>query len=417
MTWFRLARQELLRFLRGHYIRPAGIIALMLVPSLYGTLYLWSNWDPYGRLHRVPVAVVNADRPVRLPDGTRVAGGQQLTQTLLKGRQFDWRQVSAAEADRGIERGDYLFGLDIPADFSKRLASPASGHPQQARLNLDLNDANGFIISKLSELVGSALQAQIDQAAFTSYSQAALSRAAGGKSGPQLPTGAAGIESLAKSLGNPVAITSHNRNPAGVYGVGLAPFLLSIGLWVFGIAVYEILRPLDVRALGAGARPWQVALGGLALPLVMSWIAAGVLLLICHWGLGLDPLRTGETIGIMVLGASAFTAISHFLRAWLGIPGALLSLVLLMVQLTSCGGLYPVQTTPAPFRWLHTIVPMRYLVDALRVTLSGGHDPYLWRAIWVLLAVFLGFVLLLVWHASSRRTWTHERLHPAFGHF
>ena len=36
-------------------------ILLILVPLLYGALYLWSNWDPYGRLDKVPVAVVNSD--------------------------------------------------------------------------------------------------------------------------------------------------------------------------------------------------------------------------------------------------------------------------------------------------------------------------------------------------------------------
>ena len=43
---FRLAGYELRRF-KG----PLPILALLflvLVPLLYGALYLWSNWDPYG---------------------------------------------------------------------------------------------------------------------------------------------------------------------------------------------------------------------------------------------------------------------------------------------------------------------------------------------------------------------------------
>ena len=49
----KLAGFELRRF-KG----PLPIIALLfllLVPSLYGALYLWSNWDPYGRLDQVPI--------------------------------------------------------------------------------------------------------------------------------------------------------------------------------------------------------------------------------------------------------------------------------------------------------------------------------------------------------------------------
>ena len=60
----KLASYELRRF-KG----PLPIVALLfllLVPTLYGALYLWSNWDPYGKLDQVPVAVVNQDVPVEV---------------------------------------------------------------------------------------------------------------------------------------------------------------------------------------------------------------------------------------------------------------------------------------------------------------------------------------------------------------
>lgn len=33
-----------------------------MLPLLYGALYLWSFWDPYGRLDKIPVALVNDDK-------------------------------------------------------------------------------------------------------------------------------------------------------------------------------------------------------------------------------------------------------------------------------------------------------------------------------------------------------------------
>ena len=48
----RLAALELRRFGRGKLPR-AALVALLLLPLLYGALYLWSFWDPYGRLDRV----------------------------------------------------------------------------------------------------------------------------------------------------------------------------------------------------------------------------------------------------------------------------------------------------------------------------------------------------------------------------
>ena len=60
-----LFKYELRRF-RG--ILP--IIALTfvtLVPFIYGAVYLAANWDPYGHLSSLPVAIVDEDEPVERP--------------------------------------------------------------------------------------------------------------------------------------------------------------------------------------------------------------------------------------------------------------------------------------------------------------------------------------------------------------
>ena len=57
MTAIRLALTELRRVTAGRLPR-AALIALVLVPTLYGGLYLYANKDPYGGLERVPAAVV-----------------------------------------------------------------------------------------------------------------------------------------------------------------------------------------------------------------------------------------------------------------------------------------------------------------------------------------------------------------------
>ncbi|MGC5411716.1 YhgE/Pip family protein, partial [Streptomyces sp. DT225] len=100
---------ELRRFGRGRLPR-AALVALLLLPLLYGALYLWSFWDPYGRLDRIPVALVNADTGATA-DGKRLAAGDQITGKLLESKTFDWHEVSAAEAERGVEDGTYYLSL------------------------------------------------------------------------------------------------------------------------------------------------------------------------------------------------------------------------------------------------------------------------------------------------------------------
>ena len=50
----RLALFELRRFTRAP-ITVAALVVLTLVPLLYGALYLWAFWDPYGNMHHIPV--------------------------------------------------------------------------------------------------------------------------------------------------------------------------------------------------------------------------------------------------------------------------------------------------------------------------------------------------------------------------
>jgi putative membrane protein len=115
---------------------------------------------------------------------------------------------------------------------------------------------------------------------------------------------------------------------------------------------------------------------------------------------------------VVALAVAAFTAIVHVLRLALGAVGDALALLLLMIQLTSCGGLYPPETLPAPFEAIHPLLPMTYLVDALRVTVSGGQPGHAWRAVAVLAGFLLVALVLLVLTVRRQRMWTMARLKP-----
>ena len=52
---------DLKRYSRGTLPRVA-IITVVLLPLLYGAMYLWAFWNPFAEVNKVPVALVNADR-------------------------------------------------------------------------------------------------------------------------------------------------------------------------------------------------------------------------------------------------------------------------------------------------------------------------------------------------------------------
>jgi putative membrane protein len=218
--------------------------------------------------------------------------------------------------------------------------------------------------------------------------------------------------SMADTLSNPVKVTLSNVHPATVYGRGLAPFFFGIALWVFGIVAFLLLRPISTRLLAGRTGPLTTAFAAW-LPVFAVGLAGGLLLfVVVNFGLGLHPVNVLGTIGVIALAVAAFTAIVHVLRLAFGAVGDALALVLLMIQLTSCGGLYPPETLPAPFKAIHPVLPMTHLVDALRVTVSGGQASHLWRAIAVLAGYLAVALVLLVWTAGRQRTWTLSRLKP-----
>src|SRR6476469_1503777 len=163
----RLASYELRRF-KG----PLPIVALLfllLVPTLYGALYLWSNWDPYGKLDQVPVAVVNEDVPVTGPDGQPVDAGNRLVAELQNDPIFDWQFVDADTAAAGLADGEYYLTITIPADFSANLVSGATDDPERAVVIMNRDDVNGYVIGLMTSTVQQRLEAAINRAAISAY--------------------------------------------------------------------------------------------------------------------------------------------------------------------------------------------------------------------------------------------------------
>ncbi|GAA2240937.1 YhgE/Pip domain-containing protein [Rarobacter faecitabidus] len=158
---------ELRRFRRGT-VPKLAILALILIPLLYGALYLWAFWDPTGRMDQLPVAIVNADEGSVVGDQPLNAG-QQVTDELVSSADLDWKVTTAADADQGVRDGTYYFAVTLPADFSRSIASAAGDDPQGANMYVTYNDANSFLASTLGrsamEQVQTAVRAKIsDQA-------------------------------------------------------------------------------------------------------------------------------------------------------------------------------------------------------------------------------------------------------------
>ncbi|MFT3888259.1 MAG: YhgE/Pip domain-containing protein [Arachnia sp.] len=164
-----LARFELRRF-KGPLPRLA-LVFILLIPMLYGCIYLAGNWDPYGRLDNVPVAVVNHDEPTTV-NGKEVAAGRDFVNSLHRTGTFRFIDTSAADAEEGLERGDYYLVITVPETFSRNLVSAQDLDPQRAEIELRRNDANGFVIGTITNSAQNSIARAIDETAVRSYFEA-----------------------------------------------------------------------------------------------------------------------------------------------------------------------------------------------------------------------------------------------------
>ncbi|MER6996266.1 YhgE/Pip domain-containing protein [Streptomyces sp. NPDC000410] len=213
-------------------------------------------------------------------------------------------------------------------------------------------------------------------------------------------------------MADPVQLAAQSLNKAPNYGTGFAPYFIPLSLWVGAMVAYMLIQPLNRRALAAGASAWRIALAGWLPVAAIGLLQVGALMSVLHWGLGLQMARAAGTVGFLALVVCCFAAIIQWLNARFGAAGRILVLAVLMLQLTSAGGTYPVQTSPGFFNALHPFLPMTYVVEALRRLITGGGIGPVWQATAVLAAFTAGALALTAVSARRKQVWTFDRLHP-----
>ncbi|MFF5443607.1 YhgE/Pip family protein [Streptomyces sp. NPDC012888] len=213
-------------------------------------------------------------------------------------------------------------------------------------------------------------------------------------------------------MADPVRLAAESLHKAPNYGTGFAPYFIPLSLWVGAMVAYMLITPLNRRALAAGASPWRIALAGWLPVASLGVLQVALLMSVLHYGLGLEMAHPAATIGFLALVTGCFAAIVQWLNAKFGAAGRILVLAVLMLQLTSAGGTYPVQTSPGFFNAIHPYLPMSYVVEGLRRLITGGDLAPVWQGCAVLTAFTVGALALTALAARGKQVWTMDRLHP-----
>ena len=235
--------------------------------------------------------------------------------------------------------------------------------------------------------------------------------AEGGRAAPDLSQ--AEIDKKTDVIANPVTLDQRWENASSSFGEGFAPFFLALATFVGALITWLILRALPTRALASAASGLRTTMTGFLPAMAVGLAQVVIMVLVLVYGIGLQPRYWLGMSAFIYLTTLAFLALQQMFIILLGTAaGRVVSLVLLMLQLSSSGGTYPVETTPEFFQALHPFMPASYVVTGLRQLITGGIDSRLWVSVAVLLVMLVGSIALSAWSASRQRIWTVGRLHP-----
>jgi putative membrane protein len=322
-----------------------------------------------------------------------------------------------ADGSAAVSAGASQLAGAAPA-LSDAVAKASAGADQLAGGSAALAAGQQNAVDGAGKLVQGAQK--LDDGAAQLESGAATASDGAGTLAAELAQGAGKVPnpddaqkvSLSKVMADPVAVSNVSQAKAGSYGAGLAPFFLTLALWIGIFMLVQAMRPLTQRALASNAPAWKIAAGGWLPFLAVSAVQASLLTLVVDVGLGLDPAHPVLMWVLMLAAAMAFSAIIQGVVALLGSPGKLVVLILLVLQLVSSGGTFPWQTTPEPLHVVHQVLPMGYVVSGMRHLIYGADLAIILPTMLGLVGYTLLGLAMSTVAVRKNKYWTLKTLKP-----
>ena len=281
--------------------------------------------------------------------------------------------------------GDLQLGLASSATGSQKLSSGlqqlVQGSNQLTSGTSELALKSGEIADGSSQLVdGTAELAQ-----GTTTLQDKLSDASSEASEVH-PT-----DDTIEMASSPVEVTKSAINHVPNYGTGFAPYFLSLGLFV-GALMISIVFPLVQTAIPPTSG-WAWATSKMVVLSLVGVAQALMAVAILLFGLGLEPVNLAWFIATAIITSFTYLAIVQLLVSVLGDSGRFVAILVLILQLTTSAGTFPLELIPRPLQIFNQYLPMTYSVQGFKAAISSSDISFIQWNNGVLLAFFLGAVV------------------------
>ncbi|MGO1318096.1 MAG: YhgE/Pip family protein, partial [Cellulomonadaceae bacterium] len=206
---------------------------------------------------------------------------------------------------------------------------------------------------------------------------------------------------LAGALAEPVGLDRVAVYPVTSFGAAMAPLYTVLALWVGALLMAVAIRtdvPRDVLPGRAELTPYQRFFGRYGIFAALGLLQSTLVCLGLVLFIQVDAVHPFLVIVAGWVISLVFTLIVYSAVVAFGNAGKALCVLLLVMQISSSGGAYPLQMLPPWFQSISPFLPATHAIDAMRAAIAGMYHADYWvalatLALFVVPALLVGLVL------------------------
>ena len=394
---------EELKHIRRSKWHITSFFVMLFIPFIYGFLYMNAYWAPFKNLDKLPIILVNADKSGVHKDKSnllesKIFGKNDGKKKIELGSEIydiklQKKNISEKEAEEAVNKGKYSAAIVIPKGYGNAIWNVES------KISKILKNGK---VTKYADLgdIGSELNKINNSTKIQFYNSYKHNYLAG-----EMTNFGVGLAELAfattvseltkdpviQSLLSGFKGNTNNSNAPNLkdfihynkvggnvnsYGFGLSPYFISIALWAGALVMtFVIKNERRVKTINAIKHYFGKTLVWLLAGFFQtSILMTAVTLQGVHAQTWEDEVRLFmwayfvSSIFILVV-----QAVSYSIRY--GDIGEFAVVILLVMQLISSSGTFPVEMQNVVFKALHSFIPFTYSINGVREILS---HPDMW---------------------------------------
>lgn len=372
--------------LKNKLLLLSPIIALAVIFIFSLTLFPAVQPQP----KNLPVAIVNEDQGVEIPDQPKLNMGENIVDMIQESSKTEkdpavnWVEVKSEEAaQEGLDNQEYYAALVIPKDFSQKQASLQTPEPSSPELQIYINQGMNM---PASTMAGQILNGVVDN-----MNNNVRTQLLEGFESQDITLTA----EQASHIGTPITKKVINVNKVGENSAnGNSPVTLFQPLWMASLATAAIIF-MAVSKMSFSSRKeelvtkiWQILIGAVAAFVIgfgLTWIVDGMV--------GLNIPNFMDTALFLSITSFSFFLMILAVLSLVGIKG-----IAVFVLMLFFGGpllaLAPEMMSPFYQDWIYSWLPMRFMIEGLRELFFFGKG-LTWNTP-VSVLVWIGIVSMLI---------------------